>query len=71
MSGEGSREFSRSGFRRSYHQLVIERYPEIEPYQTGMLDVGSGNLIYWGACGNPAGKPALVVHGGPGSGCRT
>ena len=34
-----------------------------------MLDVGDGNLIYWETCGNPAGKPALVVHGGPGSGC--
>jgi proline iminopeptidase len=34
-----------------------------------MLDVGDGNLVYWEACGNPEGKPALVVHGGPGSGC--
>jgi proline iminopeptidase len=44
-------------------------YPEIEPYEHGMLDVGDGHEIYWEACGNPAGKPALVVHGGPGSGC--
>lgn len=36
-----------------------------------MLDVGDGNLVYWEACGNPHGKPALVVHGGPGSGCGT
>ncbi|WP_433181395.1 prolyl aminopeptidase [Actinoallomurus sp. CA-150999] len=48
-----------------------ERYPPIEPYESGMLDVGDGNLVYWEACGNPDGKPALVVHGGPGSGCRT
>lgn len=34
-----------------------------------MLDVGDGNLVYWETCGNPRGKPALVVHGGPGSGC--
>jgi len=34
-----------------------------------MLDVGDGNQVYWETCGNPAGKPALVVHGGPGSGC--
>ncbi|CAG6395151.1 prolyl aminopeptidase [Streptomyces cocklensis] len=40
-----------------------------EPYDHGMLDVGEGNLVYWEQCGNPAGKPALVVHGGPGSGC--
>ncbi len=44
-------------------------YPEIEPYAHGMLDVGDGNLVYWETCGNPAGKPAVVLHGGPGSGC--
>lgn len=44
-------------------------YPDIEPYQHGMLDVGDGHMIYWEQCGNPAGKPALVLHGGPGSGC--
>lgn len=44
-------------------------YPPIEPYRHGMLDVGDGNLVYWEECGNPDGKPALVVHGGPGSGC--
>ena len=44
-------------------------YPPIEPYDHGMLDTGDGNLVYWEVCGNPAGKPALVVHGGPGSGC--
>ncbi|MBF8190715.1 prolyl aminopeptidase [Nonomuraea sp. K274] len=45
-------------------------YPAIEPYEHGMLDTGDGNDIYWEVCGNPDGKPALVVHGGPGSGCR-
>lgn len=44
-------------------------YPKIEPYAHGMLDVGDGNLLYWEACGNPDGKPAVVLHGGPGSGC--
>ncbi|MFF5207536.1 prolyl aminopeptidase [Streptosporangium sp. NPDC000396] len=44
-------------------------YPEIEPYEHGMLDVGDGNLVYWETCGNPAGKPALFLHGGPGGGC--
>ncbi|MEV0068418.1 prolyl aminopeptidase [Amycolatopsis sp. NPDC050768] len=44
-------------------------HPETTPYRTGMLDVGDGNAVYWEECGNPAGKPALVVHGGPGSGC--
>ncbi|MET7573119.1 prolyl aminopeptidase [Streptomyces sp. NPDC005492] len=44
-------------------------YPEIEPYDHGMLDVGDGNLVHWETCGNPHGKPAVVLHGGPGSGC--
>ncbi|MEU8794680.1 prolyl aminopeptidase [Streptomyces sp. NPDC048643] len=44
-------------------------YPEIEPYDHGMLDVGDGNRVYWEVCGNPHGKPALMLHGGPGSGC--
>jgi len=48
-----------------------EKYPPIEPYDQGMLDVGDGNLVHWEVCGNPAGKPALVVHGGPGSGCTS
>jgi len=43
-------------------------YPPIEPYASGLLDVGDGNRIYWETTGNPNGKPALVVHGGPGSG---
>ena len=44
-------------------------YPEIEPYERGMLEAGDGNLVYWETCGNPRGKPAVVLHGGPGSGC--
>jgi proline iminopeptidase len=44
-------------------------YPEIEPYAHGMLEVGDGNLVYWEVCGNANGKPAVVLHGGPGSGC--
>jgi proline iminopeptidase len=44
-------------------------HPDIEPYETGVLDTGDGNLVYWETCGNPEGVPALIVHGGPGSGC--
>ncbi|HEX3724406.1 MAG TPA: alpha/beta fold hydrolase, partial [Nitrolancea sp.] len=44
------------------------RFPPIEPYDSGMLDVGDGQQIYWECCGNPHGKPALFLHGGPGSG---
>jgi proline iminopeptidase len=48
-----------------------ELYPEIEPYEHGMLDVGNANSLYWESCGDPNGKPALVLHGGPGSGCTS
>ena len=44
-------------------------YPAIEPYESGMLAVGDENAIYWEICGNPTGKPVVVLHGGPGSGC--
>src|ERR1043165_3118359 len=44
-------------------------YREIEPFAHGLLDVGDGQHGYWETCGNPTGKPALVLHGGPGSGC--
>lgn len=42
----------------------------IGPYESGLLDVGDDNRIYWETSGNPNGQPALVVHGGPGSGGR-
>ncbi len=48
---------------------MIILYPQIEPYEHGMLDVGDGQQLYWEQCGNPEGKAALVLHGGPGSGC--
>jgi len=50
---------------------MTDLYPEIEPFQQGMLEVGDGDRVYWEMCGNPHGKPAVVVHGGPGSGCST
>jgi proline iminopeptidase len=43
-------------------------YPEIQPYQTGMLDVGDGHSLYWELSGNPNGKPVVFLHGGPGGG---
>jgi proline iminopeptidase len=41
-----------------------------EPYAHGTLDVGDGNQVYWETCGNPDGKPLVVLHGGPGQGCN-
>jgi len=43
-------------------------YPAIEPYDTGMLDVGDGHRLYWELSGNPHGKPVVFLHGGPGGG---
>lgn len=42
------------------------RYPAIEPYRTGKLKVSSLHEIYFEESGNPKGKPAVFVHGGPG-----
>jgi proline iminopeptidase len=39
-----------------------------EPYDSGMLDVGDGQQVYWECHGNPDGKPAIYLHGGPGGG---
>ncbi len=43
-------------------------YPPIEPYETGMLDVGDGHTIYYERSGTPGAKPAVFLHGGPGGG---
>lgn len=43
-------------------------FPAIEPYDGGMLDVGDGHRIAWEVSGRSDGKPAVVLHGGPGSG---
>jgi proline iminopeptidase len=40
-----------------------------EPFTTGDLDVDDGHTVRWEVCGSPRGKPAVVLHGGPGSGC--
>lgn len=44
-------------------------YPELEPYRTGRLKVSDVHEIYFEESGNPDGKPAIFVHGGPGGGC--
>ncbi|QKW35692.1 prolyl aminopeptidase [Actinomadura sp. NAK00032] len=48
--------------------MLREFYPPIEPYETGLLDVGDGERIHWETCGNPDGAPAVFLHGGPGGG---
>lgn len=46
-------------------------YPPIEPYESGWIEVGDGHEVYWELSGNPEGKPAVFLHGGPGGGCSS
>ena len=51
------------------HELPLRYpYPEIAPFDSGHLAVDAPHEIYFEQYGNPAGKPALFVHGGPGGG---
>ena len=50
--------------RRTKHSL----YPPIEPYRKGFLRVSPVHRIYYEESGNPRGKPAVFLHGGPGGG---
>jgi len=45
-------------------------YPPLQPYKSGMLDVGDGHQLYWEQSGNPYGTPVIFLHGGPGAGCN-
>ncbi len=46
-------------------------YPEIEPFDSGTLAVSERHTLYYEQCGNPQGKPVIMVHGGPGGGCSS
>lgn len=43
-------------------------YPALEPHRTGRLRVSDLHEVAWEECGNPAGKPVVFLHGGPGGG---
>ena len=45
-------------------------YPDVEPYDHGMLAVSDLHTLYYEQCGNPDGKPVVFLHGGPGAGCN-
>jgi proline iminopeptidase len=45
-------------------------YPDIEPFDSGFLEVSPLHSIYYEECGNPRGKPVVFLHGGPGAGCN-
>jgi proline iminopeptidase len=55
----------RSGQKRAAEYL----YPPIDPFDQRVLDMGDGHRVFVEQCGNPAGTPVLVLHGGPGGGC--
>ena len=44
-------------------------YPDIEPYDSGSLAVDARHQLFYEQCGNPKGKPVVLLHGGPGAGC--
>jgi proline iminopeptidase len=46
---------------------VFSLYPPIEPFNSGYME-RDGHQIYYEQCGNPNGKPAVFLHGGPGGG---
>ena len=48
-----------------------ENFMPIKPFRSEILQLPDGSGIYWEASGNPKGKPALYLHGGPGSGLQT
>jgi proline iminopeptidase len=45
-------------------------YPELEPFDSGMLPVSPLHTLYYEQSGNPHGKPVVFLHGGPGAGCN-
>lgn len=71
MSGfpEAEASTSRQGLTASRHTPPMPYpYPMTEPHASGELRVGTGQVIHWEVSGNPDGKPAVLLHGGPGSG---
>jgi proline iminopeptidase len=55
--------------RHNEATVAHDLYPAIEPYETGFLEVSGGHRLAYEVCGNPRGRPAVVLHGGPGAGC--
>jgi proline iminopeptidase len=49
---------------------VPSPFPQTPPLDSGLLDVGGGDAVYWEERGEPGGRPAVIVHGGPGAPAR-
>jgi proline iminopeptidase len=41
-------------------------FADNEPFAAGWLPPADGHEIYYEECGNPHGKPCVILHGGPG-----
>jgi len=48
--------------------VVRDLYPPIEPFDDGFLKVSDLHTVHYEQVGNPRGKKALFLHGGPGGG---
>lgn len=56
--------------KNSNTRPLVDFYPPVEPYTTRLLAMDGLHELYVEECGNPAGVPAVFVHGGPGGGCN-
>jgi proline iminopeptidase len=54
--------------QRATNTPLLPLYPAIEPYASGMLELDAPHRMYYEQSGNPAGVPAVFLHGGPGAG---
>lgn len=64
------RKARRIAYNRGMTDSRRTLYPDIEPYDSGTLRVSDLHTVYYEQCGNPHGKPAVFLHGGPGAGCN-
>ncbi len=68
---KSAQESAQGSAKESAGPRTSPLYPALEPFASGHLDVGDGHQIYWETSGNPQGRPALFLHGGPGGGCQS
>jgi len=54
---------------RDQASALRDLYPDIQPFDSGTLKLDGRHVMYYEQCGNPKGKPVVMLHGGPGGGC--
>jgi proline iminopeptidase len=50
----------------SAHQNRRGLFPDNDAFASGWLSTGGPHEIFYEECGNPNGKPCVILHGGPG-----